>query len=40
MHGAPPGLEACLEHVTATMVGDAVRFDDIAMLKLRYAPPA
>ncbi len=40
VHGAPPGLEACLEHVTATMAGDAVRFDDIAMLKLRYAPPA
>jgi PAS domain S-box-containing protein len=36
---APPGIEACLEHVTATMVGDAARFDDIAMLELRYAPP-
>jgi PAS domain S-box-containing protein len=40
VHGAPPGLEACLEHVTATMAGDAVRLDDIAMLELRYAPPA
>ena len=39
VHGAPPGLEACLDHVTAAMVGDAVRFDDIAMLELRYAPP-
>ncbi len=38
VHDAPPGLEACLEHVTATMAGDAVRFDDIAMLELRYAP--
>ena len=35
---APEELEACLDHVTATMAGDAVRFDDIALLKLRYAP--
>ena len=38
LDGAPPGIEACLDHVTATMAGDAVRFDDIAMLELRYAP--
>ncbi len=38
--GAPPGIEACLDHVTATMAGDAVRLDDIAMLELRYAPAA
>jgi serine phosphatase RsbU (regulator of sigma subunit) len=37
---APEELEACLDHVTATLAGDAVRFDDIALLKLRYAPPA
>jgi PAS domain S-box-containing protein len=35
---APEELEACLDHVTATMTGDALRFDDIALLKLRYAP--
>ena len=35
---APAGIEACLDHVTATMAGDAVRLDDIAMLELRYAP--
>jgi PAS domain S-box-containing protein len=40
VRAAPPGLEACLEHVTATMAGDVLRFDDIAMLELRYAPPA
>jgi PAS domain S-box-containing protein len=37
---APPGIQACLDHVTATMAGDTVRFDDIAMLELRFAPPA
>jgi PAS domain S-box-containing protein len=37
---APPGIEACLDHVTATMARDAVRLDDIAMLELRYAPTA
>ena len=37
---APPGIEACLDHVTATMAADAVRLDDIAMLELRYAPTA
>ena len=38
VESAPEELEACLDHVTATMAGDAVRFDDIALLKLRYAP--
>jgi len=33
-------LEACLDEVTATMAGDTVRFDDIALLKLRYTPRA
>ena len=28
-------LDACLEHVTAMLLGDAVRFDDIALLALR-----
>ncbi len=37
---APPGIEACLDHVTATMAGDALRMDDIAMLELRYVPTA
>nr|MBA3748384.1 serine/threonine-protein phosphatase [Solirubrobacterales bacterium] len=32
---APAELDACLEHVTTAMTGDAVRFDDIAMLALR-----
>jgi PAS domain S-box-containing protein len=36
---APDELEPCLDHLTATMAGDAVRFDDIALLKLRYTPP-
>jgi PAS domain S-box-containing protein len=35
----PVELEACLDHVTATMTGDTVRFDDVALLKLRYTPP-
>ena len=34
--GAPADLDASLEHVTAAMAGDVVRFDDIAMLRLRY----
>ena len=38
LDSAPPGIEACLDHVTATMAGDVVRLDDIAMLELRYAP--
>jgi serine phosphatase RsbU (regulator of sigma subunit) len=38
--GAPEDLEACLDHVTATMVGDLVRSDDVALLKLRYEPQA
>jgi PAS domain S-box-containing protein len=32
---APAGLDACLEHVTTSLTGDAVRFDDIALLALR-----
>jgi PAS domain S-box-containing protein len=32
---APADLDACLAHVTATLTGDAVRFDDIALLTLR-----
>lgn len=32
---APRELEACLEHVTASLVGDALRHDDIALLALR-----
>ena len=37
---APEELDACLDHVTATMVGDLVRSDDVALLKLRYRPSA
>jgi PAS domain S-box-containing protein len=32
---APTELDARLEHITTSMTGDAVRFDDIAMLALR-----
>ncbi|HEV7807403.1 MAG TPA: SpoIIE family protein phosphatase [Solirubrobacteraceae bacterium] len=32
---APASLDACLEHVTTSLTGDAVRFDDIALLALR-----
>jgi PAS domain S-box-containing protein len=35
MASAPTDLDACLEHVTARLTGDAVRFDDIALLALR-----
>jgi len=35
---APPGLEACLDHLTVTMTGDELRFDDVAMLELRFSP--
>ncbi|HEY1540641.1 MAG TPA: SpoIIE family protein phosphatase [Solirubrobacteraceae bacterium] len=35
MAGAPADLDGCLEHVTTTLTGDAVRFDDIALLALR-----
>lgn len=35
LESAPTDLDACLEHVTATLTGDAVRFDDIALLVLR-----
>ena len=35
--GAPRDLEACLEHVTATLAGDALRHDDIALLALRVS---
>lgn len=38
---APSDLDACLDHITAAMIGsDAVRFDDIALLKLRFAARA
>ncbi|MDX6680848.1 MAG: hypothetical protein QOG94_887 [Solirubrobacteraceae bacterium] len=32
---APTDLDACLEHITTSLTGDAVRFDDIALLALR-----
>jgi len=32
---APAGPEACLEHLTAKLVGDALRHDDIALLAFR-----
>jgi PAS domain S-box-containing protein len=35
MASAPVDLDACLEHVTARLTGDAVRFDDVALLALR-----
>jgi len=35
--GAPAGLDARLEHVTATLMGDGVRFDDVGLLALRLA---
>ena len=39
--GAPAGLAAGLEHLTATLVGDdALRQDDVALLALRVAQPA
>jgi anti-anti-sigma factor len=38
---APLGLEATLEHLTATLVGDdTLRQDDVALLALRVAQPA
>ena len=33
--GAPAGLQECIEHVTTMLTGDAVRFDDVAVLALR-----
>ena len=35
--GAPTDLDARLEHVTAALMGDGVRFDDVALLALRLA---
>ncbi|MDX6717748.1 MAG: hypothetical protein QOJ63_2 [Solirubrobacteraceae bacterium] len=35
MASAPADLDACLEHLTVRLTGDAVRFDDIALLALR-----
>ncbi len=35
MAGAPHELDACLDHVTATLTGDDLRFDDVALLALR-----
>jgi PAS domain S-box-containing protein len=35
MASAPHDLDACLEHLTTTLRGDDVRFDDIALLALR-----
>lgn len=37
---APAELEALLEAVTGALTGDVVRFDDVALLALRYAPSA
>jgi serine phosphatase RsbU (regulator of sigma subunit) len=34
---APNDLDAALEHVTTTLSGDTVRFDDIALLALRVS---
>jgi serine phosphatase RsbU (regulator of sigma subunit) len=34
---APTDLDACLGHLTAVLLGDGIRVDDVALLALRMA---